>query len=233
MPESPVLSVQVHHKMGNFDLDMAFTIERWPALLFGPSGAGKSTLLRILAGLETPHSARISLGDRVLIDSAKGVRQTPGSHGVQMVAQRPALFPHLTVRQNIAFGLRGRQQQRIEELLEKFALRAFADRSTQMLSGGERQRVALARALAPRPKLLLLDEAFVGLDAFSKQAILTDVASLVKEENISTLHVSHDVTDAFLLNLNVLKIQNGRLSEQGVAAEVLSSERAVALSALQ
>jgi ABC-type sulfate/molybdate transport systems ATPase subunit len=236
MPEQPQLSFQVRHHRGSFQLDLAFTVDRWPALLFGPSGAGKSTVLRILAGLEVPDFARVSLGDQVLIDSEKGIRQKPGSNGVQMVAQRPALFPHLTVRQNVTFGLRAHRHdehrnQRVEKLLDTFGLAAFADRSPRMLSGGERQRVALARALAPRPKLLLLDEAFVGMDVARKQQLLDALPTLL-EDDVPVLHVSHDVADAFLLNLHVLKVEDGRLVGQGNPAKALANEKTLLLASL-
>jgi len=100
----PELDVSLKHHLGSFQLDVAFRIHRWPALLFGPSGAGKSTILRLIAGLERPQEASITFGSRVLADTKARIRLTPGAGGIQLVTQRAALFPHLTVRQNVAFG---------------------------------------------------------------------------------------------------------------------------------
>jgi ABC-type molybdate transport system ATPase subunit len=239
MPEAPIpppLTIQVKHRLGKLVLDLEFNIERWPALLFGPSGAGKSTLLRILAGLEKPREARISFGDQVLIDTGRHIRQRPGAGRVQMVTRRAALFPHLTVRQNIAFALQLNRKiapQIVDSLLRLFHIHSLENRSPQMLSGGETQRVAIARALAAEPQLLLLDEAFTGLDTELKQEILGDLGAWLAERNVAVLHVSHEVIDALTLQAQVFVLRHGKLKAHGKSADVLAAQKAFLQELLQ
>jgi ABC-type sulfate/molybdate transport systems ATPase subunit len=236
MSEGHALTVRAKHRLGSFQLDVDFTVERWPALLFGPSGAGKSTLLRIIAGLERPDDARVSLGPRLLIDTQQRVHQRPGAGGVQLVTQRAALFPHLTVRQNVAFGLRGlspsERDSRVDTLLAILHAEQLVNRRPDHLSGGERQRVVLARALAPRPNLLLLDEAFIGLDGELKQEILTDLNGLLEQSGTLALHVTHEVSDAYALNAEIIVLQEGEVVAQGPASTVLAKERDSILATL-
>lgn len=220
----PELSMQVQHHRGAFALDVRFRITRWPALLFGPSGAGKSTLLRIIAGLDRPDKGQISLNGALLPISVGA-----GAGAVQMVAQRPALFPHLNVRGNVAFGIsrlpRNEQRSRVEELLRLLGAAHLADREIIHLSGGERQRVALARALAPNPRLLLLDEAFTGLDGDAKQEILAQLATLLSARKVLALHVTHEISDAFALDAEVFVLEQGKIVAEGRACDVLAVER--------
>jgi molybdate transport system ATP-binding protein len=235
MADGPVLAVEAHHHLGTFALDVSFRIESWPALLFGSSGAGKTTLLRILAGLEKPDNARIALGSCVLVDTQQRIRQKPGAGGVQLVTQRPALFPHLTVLENVRFGVSSRDlaDGHAEQLLKLLHADQLMARRPQHLSGGERQRVALARALACRPGLLLLDEAFTGMDGELKQEILSDLTELLAQQRVAALHVTHEVSDAFALNTEVIQISNGKLVAQGAAHQVLASERERMLALLR
>jgi ABC-type sulfate/molybdate transport systems ATPase subunit len=225
MPDA--LAIRVKHHLGTFSLDAAFRIERWPAVLFGPSGAGKSTLLRVIAGLDRPDSASISLGEQPL---------TKPDGTIQLVAQRPALFPHLTVAQNVAFGLthlpRSERHQRVDEMLTLLGAEHLADRMPIRLSGGERQRVAIARAIAPAPRLLLLDEAFAGLDINAKQQILAQLTALLEQRNIAALYVTHEASDAFALEAEVVVLRDGRVTAQGPARESLATEREQLLAAL-
>ena len=225
----PELSVEVRHHRGSFHLDVTLAITRWPALLFGPSGAGKSTLLRIMAGLDQPDSGRIVLDGQVLADTGARRAHAAGSGLVQMVAQRPALFPHLDVRDNVAFGIsrlaKEERRARVDELLALLGAMHLAERKIIHLSGGERQRVALARALAPRPRLLLLDEAFTGLDGEAKQEILSRLNELLASRNVLALHVTHEVADAFAMDAKVFVMRQGKIVVQGEAREVLAAER--------
>jgi molybdate transport system ATP-binding protein len=231
MPER--LDANIQHRFGRIDnafsLDVSFQIDHWPAVLFGPSGAGKSSVLRILAGLERTDSSRILLGSKVL-----GPDRRDGT--VQLVAQRPALFPHLTVAQNVAFGLArlrsGERSSRVREMLLLLGAEDLADRMPIRLSGGERQRVAIARALAPRPKMLLLDEAFAGLDSGAKQEIIGQLTGLLRERDVAALYVTHEVSEAFALDAEVVVLEQGRVVTQGPAHQALATERDRLLAAI-
>lgn len=232
----PELAVEVKHHRGSFSLDVRFSMNRWPALLFGPSGAGKSTLLRILAGLDTPDSGRITLDNAVLVDTHRSAHNVAGSGLVQLVSQRRALFPHLNVAENVAFGIaalpRDERRARTGEMLSVLGAAHLAQRRIMHLSGGERQRIALARALAPRPRLLLLDEAFTGLDSAAKQAILSELTELLASRNVLALHVTHEIAEAFSINAEVSVMHQGRIVAQGDAQQVLAAEREHLLNVL-
>ena len=183
--------------------------------LLGPSGCGKSTLLRGIAGFERPMSGSVSMEGRIL--SAPESVLEPEHRQIGMVFQDVALFPHLDVGRNIAFGLRGEskscQRRRIAELLELFGLAGYAERMPHSLSGGEQQRVALARAMAPKPKLLLMDEAFSSLDAELRMAIVPEVRRILKHENMSAILVTHDHDEAFALADQVGVMDAGRIHQ--------------------
>jgi ABC-type sulfate/molybdate transport systems ATPase subunit len=227
--ESAVLELILDAKRGSFHLqvDCRFTSE-W-TVIFGPSGAGKSTLLRQVAGLDAAESARIVLDGRVLSDSGRGAALKPGRRRVSMVAQQPALFPHLSVAANVAYGLadleRTSRTQRVKEMLEVIGAGGLASRSPRDLSGGEAQRVALARALAPLPRLLLLDEPFSALDGAASDALLARLQKWAIEHRVQTVMATHDATDALALAAEVALLREGRLIAQGPAAEVLAMER--------
>ena len=225
----PELTVAVEHHRGSFTLDVRFSITRWPALLFGPSGAGKSTLLRILAGLDSPDSGRIALDNVVLVDTHRDPHEAASTGLVQLVSQRPALFPHLNVAENVAFGIarlpRDERRTRTCEMLSLLGAAHLAERRIMNLSGGERQRVALARALAPRPRLLLLDEAFNGLDGEAKHTILSELTELLAARDVLALHVTHEIADAFAIEAEVSVMRQGTIVAQGTAPAVLATER--------
>jgi sulfate/thiosulfate transport system ATP-binding protein len=187
--------------------------------LLGPSGSGKSTVLRIIAGLESPTSGNISIGGEE--QTYKSVQE----RRVGFVFQHYALFRHMTVRNNIAFGLKVRKEskdaisQRVDELLQLVQLGPFADRYPDQLSGGQRQRVALARALAPRPKVLLLDEPFGALDARVRQG-LRRWLDLHRELGVTSLLVTHDQEEALELASNVVVMHEGRVEQIGTADDI-------------
>ena len=183
--------------------------------LLGPSGCGKSTLLRGIAGFERPVTGTISMDGRTLSTPASVVE--PERRHVGMVFQDFALFPHLDVAGNIAFGLRRlsrhEQNRRVEELLGLFGLPGYEKRMPHSLSGGEQQRVALARAMAPRPKLLLMDEAFSNLDVELRLSIVPEVRKILKHENMSAILVTHDQAEAFGLADRVGVMREGRIHQ--------------------
>ena len=189
---------------------LSFTMRKSEIVgVLGPSGCGKSTLLRLLAGLEMPSSGRIEIGGRTVFSGGefgdgaapgkRGVFVPPEARGVGMVFQDWALFPHLNVARNIAFGLhrlpRAERRERVRRMLELVRLEGLKDRYPHELSGGQQQRVALARALAPGPELLLLDEPFSNLDADLRAAIREELLGILKQTGTTCLLVTHDRQD--------------------------------------
>ncbi|TCS42668.1 ABC transporter ATP-binding protein [Reinekea marinisedimentorum] len=183
--------------------------------LLGASGCGKSTLLRAISGFGDLAEGRILLGERLL--SERGYTMPAEQRKVGLVFQDVALFPHLSVEQNIAFGIgalrRAEQQSRVAELLAAVGLSGYEKRYPNSLSGGQQQRIALARALAPRPDLLLLDEPFSGLDTMLRDSLLTEVRNILLEQQITALFVTHDQMEAFTLADKVALMHNGAIEQ--------------------
>ena len=229
-----MLEFDLRVRRGSFQLEMATTFSAPWAVLFGPSGSGKTTLLRLLAGLELDrgsrvHTARVSMDRRALTDSSQRLWTRPGLRQTAMVGQNPALFPHLSVEANVAYGLtsfdHNARAGRVEEMLELVGASGLASRRAKHLSGGEAQRVALARAMAPQPRLLLLDEPFSALDGAASDALLARVEPWLASHRVQTVMATHDAADALATAAEVALLHEGRLVAQGAAAEVLSAER--------
>ena len=186
--------------------------------LLGPSGCGKTTALRLAAGFERPDSGRVLLDGRRLVDE-DGMWVPPESRGIGFVFQDYALFPHLSVRDNVRFGLRGvarsDRSRRVDEVLKLVDLTPFASRMPHQLSGGQQQRVALARAIAPRPRLVLLDEPFSNLDALLRQEMREKVRDLLAEQGMTAVLVTHDQEEAFTFADRVAVMQGGRIEQVG------------------
>ncbi|MGD0366441.1 MAG: ATP-binding cassette domain-containing protein [Acidobacteriaceae bacterium] len=217
--------ISVRHRQGRFSLEAEFSLQNQWTVVFGPSGAGKSTLLRIIAGLVEPASGRIRLSDRTELDTASGVSVPAGRRSIGFVTQQPALFPHLSVRENVGFGIRhlrrDHRAERVAEMLRLLGAEALADQPTPQLSGGERQRVAMARALAPAPQLLLLDEPLAGLDDASAHDILLRLLSL----DMRVLYVSHDLAEIWRMPADVVLLDAGRVTAIGPLPQVLAPYR--------
>ncbi len=187
--------------------------------LLGPSGCGKTTLLRIIAGLEQPDEGTVTVGGRTL--TGPGTLVPPERRRVGMVFQDWALFPHLSVARNVGFGLprqERRSSPRIDEALELVGLAGMGERMPATLSGGQQQRVALARAIAPRPSVLLLDEPFSNLDASMRSQVRTEIHQLLVEMGITTIFVTHDQDEAFVLGDQVAVIADGSVVQLGPPA---------------
>ncbi|MCB1015543.1 MAG: ABC transporter ATP-binding protein [Acidimicrobiales bacterium] len=189
-------------------------------VLLGPSGCGKTTLLRTVAGLERPDAGEIRVGGALV--AADGVHVAPEQRRVGLVFQDWALFPHLSVARNVAYGVpRGPDRaERTREALALVGLESLGDRSPATLSGGQKQRVALARALAPRPAVLLLDEPFSNLDTALRAELRTEVHRLLRALEVTAVFVTHDQEEAFVLGDEVAVLLDGRLVQQAPPAEL-------------
>ena len=230
-PSAPTLHAKFQKYLPSrgheFSLDVDFEVPRGFTILFGASGAGKTTLLDCLAGLTTPDSGRISLANRVLFDSALRVDVTTEQRHVGYVFQSLALFPHMTVEQNVTYGLanlgRDERSRRTTSLLEAFRIAALARRKARDISGGESQRVALARTLVTDPEFLLLDEPLAALDAPTKARIVDDLREWNAVHNIPILYVTHSREEVFALGEGVVVLDSGGIVGQGTPHEVLSA----------
>ncbi|MGA7257742.1 MAG: ATP-binding cassette domain-containing protein [Terracidiphilus sp.] len=229
-----MLEIALDAHRDSFRLDFACRLTASWTVVFGPSGAGKSTLLRLLAGLDRETvrggNARVVHEGKVLSGSFDRAWLPPGRRGTALVAQQPALFPHLSVRSNVAYGIANlpwkRREERVQQMLELVDGLELMDRHPRGLSGGEAQRVALARALATGPKLLLLDEPFSALDGTAADSLLDRLHAWVRAHGIQTIQATHDATDAFIIGAEVILLHEGRLAAQGPADTVLAPERA-------
>ncbi len=223
------LRVQVRKRFANgspaFALDVEFTVSPGFTILFGASGAGKTTLLDCIAGLQTPEAGRIAVGNNVLFDAGTRVNLPPNRRSVGYLLQSLALFPHMTVRQNVQYGLDGlasaERESRCREILESFHIGELAARHPAELSGGERQRAALARTLVLRPRALLLDEPLTALDARVKSQIVDDLRSWNERHRIPILYVTHQREEIFAFGERVIAISAGKIVAQGTPHEVM------------
>ncbi|MFI5617618.1 ABC transporter ATP-binding protein [Streptomyces sp. NPDC051567] len=192
------------------------------AAVLGPSGCGKTTLLRVIAGFVAPDAGEVVLGGRTI--SGPGVHVPPERRGVGIVAQEGALFPHLSVARNVAFGLvgagRAERRARTAELLALVGLGEYGDRMPHELSGGQQQRVALARALAPRPALVLLDEPFSALDSALRAGLRSDVRGALRAAGATAVLVTHDQEEALSVADRVAVIRDGRVAQCGTPQEL-------------
>ena len=186
-------------------------------VLIGPSGCGKTSLLRAVAGLERAAAGRVVIDGDVLSDAASGRHVAPEQRRIGMVFQDHALFPHLSVAHNVAFGIqaqpREQRRARVQQMLELVGLAHAAERAPHQLSGGQQQRVALARALAPAPRLLLLDEPFSSLDVDLRERLAHDVREILKAHGTTALLVTHDQLEAFALGDDIGVMNHGRLEQ--------------------
>jgi molybdate transport system ATP-binding protein len=224
--------------VGEFHLQPRFEAENELVVLFGPSGCGKSLTLSAVAGLVRPRAGRIELpGDRVAFDSAAGVDLPPQARSVGYLVQELALFPHMSVADNIGFAIASwpapRRRDRVAHLVDQFGLRGLERRKPREISGGQQQRVALARALAAQPSLLLLDEPFSALEASIRNKLRREVADLRRRLDLTALFVTHDLAEAYSLADRIVVYDDGRVLQQGSREEVFrrpSSRRVAELT---
>lgn len=211
------LTLDLAHPLRSFRLELALSLGRETVAVAGPSGAGKTSILRAVAGLVRPERGRVAVGGETWLDTERGVDLPPEARSVGFLFQDYALFPHLTVEANVAFGGRAR----VRELLERFGIAHLAGARPASLSGGERQRVALARALAREPCVLLLDEPTAALDAHTRSAVRAELHDLLREIALPTLLVTHEFEEAAALATRVGILVEGRLVQLGSPAELV------------
>jgi len=215
----------LHGSDGDFMLDINLALAPGEFVaLFGPSGSGKTTLLRCLAGLEQADDGHIKAAGDVWLDTASNLSVATQYRHVGYMFQDYALFPNMTVRGNLEFALRkGASSKRVDDMLELMGLTELQQQKPERLSGGQKQRVALARTLVSEPRLLLLDEPLSALDSTIRQRLQDEIVQMQRQLGVTTLMVSHDVAEVYKMASRVLKIEAGKLTEQGAPAEVFSA----------
>jgi molybdate transport system ATP-binding protein len=250
----PQVDVDLRHRIGTLNVDVRFSLTQPWTILFGPSGSGKTTILRAIAGLVHPTSAKIVTTvvdfqgqeqNRWLIDTQEWHFVECHKRHIPLAAQRASLFPHMTVRQQIGYGMRLMAKnpddedselescdEKTQEIFSLFRIVHLADKLPRALSGGEAQCVSMARAAASASRLLLLDEPFSGLDMALASEIMQDLQPWAAKRNLCVLSVTHDVAEAFQLGAEVIKLAEGRVMEQGPVEVVLAEERAGLLQQL-
>jgi len=224
------LRKQLRHGASRFDLDVHFTSAAMRIVLYGPSGAGKTQTLRMIAGITRPDSGRVAVAGRVLFDRGAGVWLQPQQRRLAYVFQDYALFPHLSVEQNIGFARRpgwrnpsrATRDERVEQWIERFHLQAVAGHYPHQLSGGQRQRTALARALMNEPTALLLDEPFAALDRSLRRQLRAELRQLQQSLQLPLLLITHDDEDVADLAEEVVQLAGGRVAE-GLALDACAA----------
>jgi molybdate transport system ATP-binding protein len=216
-----ILHADLSHPLRSFGLELSLDVGAETLALVGPSGAGKSSVLRAIAGLLRPARGRVVLDGATWLDTARGVDMPPERRSVGLVFQDYALFPHLSVRRNVAFGATDRST--VDALLERFRISGLADARPPELSGGERQRVALARALAREPCILLLDEPLSALDSHTRMTVRGELHDLLATLGLPVILVTHDFEDAATLADRVGVLVDGRLRQVGTPAELVAA----------
>ena len=193
--------------------------------LFGKSGSGKTTLLRILAGLETPKSGKIVVDKEIWFDSSKKINLAPQKRDVGFVFQDYALFPNMSVKKNLEFALKNKNEiKKVDEILEIMEIKNLSNMKPELLSGGQKQRVALARTLMTNPKILLLDEPLSALDTTMRLKLQDELKLIHQKFNITSILVSHDISEIFKLSNRVLKINLGEIQKDGTPNELFSNQ---------
>jgi len=224
-----MLDFAFEYQLEAFLLAPALTTSREVTALYGPSGAGKSLTLLCLVGLRRPDRGYIRLNGRTLFDATAGIHLPPHLRRMGVVFQEYALFPHLPVASNLAYGLRGlsraEMQERVQAMLRILRLEPFGDRYPGELSGGQRQRVALGRGLIIQPELLLLDEPFSALDQMERERLRDEVLELLQGFGGTTILVTHNLQEAYLMAKQIAVIDGGRILQAGPRDEVLQHPR--------
>ena len=226
-----ILTAQIRKRLParekDFVLDVDFQAAAGFTIFFGASGAGKTTLLDCISGLATPDAGRVAVGDRIVLDLAQQINLAVRKRRIGYLFQDLALFPHMTVEQNVEYGLthlpRGERAKSVSGILQEFKIAHLAQRSAREISGGEAQRAALARTLVTDPALLLLDEPLAALDAPTKGKIIDDLREWNRAHRIPVLYVTHSREEVFALGERVIVLDRGRIVAQGTPHQVMSA----------
>jgi molybdate transport system ATP-binding protein len=224
----PALEAELGHRLSRLELAVELRAGRETIGLVGPSGAGKSSVLRALAGLLRPDRGRIAVEGRTLLDTSRGIDVPPEVRRIGLMFQEGALFPHLSVFRNVAYGMRGRLPRqevgaRVNSLLRRFGIDSLARARPMAISGGERRRVALARAVAADPAVLLLDEPLAALDPATKADVAGELAGHLDALGLPTILVSHDVAEVVGLADRIAVMEEGRVVQVGTAADLVQA----------
>ncbi len=221
------LSVKVNKIVNGFSLDVEWTIDNEFAVLFGCSGAGKSLTLQMIAGLLLPDRGFIHLNERTFFDSASGRNLPPQKRSCGYVFQDLALFPHMTIRENILYGAHGlskvEREQQAATMIEKFKIAGLENKYPSEISGGQKQRVALARALIRKPEVLLLDEPFSALDNLLRAEMQLFLKEIRREFPIPIVFVTHDVLEAYSMADKIIIYANGSVAQSGTPKDVFTN----------
>ncbi|SDI38127.1 ABC transporter ATP-binding protein [Alteribacillus bidgolensis] len=226
-----MVSCQIKKSLGNFELNVDFTMENETLVIVGHSGCGKSTTLRALSGLLTPDEGVIEVEGQVFFNKEKKINVSPEYREIGFLFQNYALFPHMTIFENVAYGLAARKllkpeiERRVIEQLEQLNILAYADNIPAELSGGQQQRVALARALVLKPKLLLLDEPLSALDVTTRDRVRRELKKTLAELKIPAIVVTHDYEDAISLGHRIMVMDGGRVIQEGTPQELIIQPR--------
>ena len=232
--DTVVLSVDIRKRLSAFGLQIQHEFPAGFTVLFGPSGAGKSTLLDCIAGLAKPDAGRITLGPSLFFDEAQKFSLPPQKRQIGYLFQTLALFPHLSVEQNVCYGLNAlaedERRLRLGQVLQAFHIEKLRSRKPAELSGGEKQRVALARSLVTQPQLLLLDEPLTGLDTGLRRSILEDLRLWNAARRVPILYVAHNRDEVDAIGERLITMEDGRLGKSGAPRSVLDAPQTVALA---
>ncbi|MGV8073137.1 MAG: sulfate/molybdate ABC transporter ATP-binding protein [Syntrophobacteraceae bacterium] len=218
------LTIKARKNFPHFTLDVSWEMDREILVLFGPSGSGKSVTLQIIAGLLRPDEGVVASDGRVFFDSSSAINISPQKRSMGYVFQDRALFPHMTVKQNIAYGLLGADKAKkaglVSELIARFHLKEVQDRHPHQISGGQKQRVILARTLIGRPQLLLLDEPFCALDNALRKEMHRLLIEIRRDFDIPIILVTHDLLEAYALPDKVVLYSHGQVAQTGTPKEI-------------
>lgn len=213
---------RINKKLDHFSVNLEYGFERGVLVIQGESGAGKTTVLNCISGLETPDEGRVSLGGRIVFDSAAGINIPTRQRNIGYLFQNYALFPNMTVHQNIVYGIKNKPEYRekekregllkyADEIMETFGIAHLKKTHPNRISGGEKQRVALSRAIVTKPSLLLLDEPFSALDQQTKEAVYRQFADFKKSFQIPTILITHDAAESEMFADSRILIKDGKI----------------------